>query len=300
MRRGRYHLTGLLSILSETQKLSFTWIESVCFYVVCSVPMAFAALNVVQQVVAVNKTTFDVYGQNGSSIALIIFNFVKSSIWAFIYPTSVNLIVLLYCFLCQKFCRQINRITRDIRECRVENFTLSKQANVSAQEARIGDFLHLTQRVFSVPSFWISAAHFCSCITVLGSLIVDAGTYIKNYTLLCQSVLLFLNSSGGLLACLWTAGGLPLAEGQMKDAFRRKMRERLHLFGKVHEECFQKELMQKPSFLISGCLIVYFQRSSILYLLGTILTYSFLLATKAQSIRKNNDHKTIFKNFTIS
>ncbi|GBN26852.1 hypothetical protein AVEN_162504-1 [Araneus ventricosus] len=243
--------------------------------------MVFAALNVVQQVVVDNETTFDVYGRNGSSIARIIFNFVQSSLWAFIYPTSVNLIVLLYCFVCQNFCRQINRITRDIRECRVQNFTLSKQANISAQEARIGDLLHLTQRVFSVPSFLISAAHFCSCITVLGSLILDASTYIKNYTLLCQSVLLFLNSSGGLLACLWTAGGFTLAEHQLKDAFRRKMRERLHLFGKVDEECFQNELLQKPSFLMSGCGIVYFQRSSILTLLGTILTYTILLVTKA-------------------
>ncbi|GBN26860.1 hypothetical protein AVEN_162510-1 [Araneus ventricosus] len=281
MRRGRYHPTGLLRILSETQKLSFTWIESVCFYVIFSVPMVFAALNVVKQVVVDNKTTFDVYGLNVISSPGIIFNFVRSSLWGFIYPTSVNLVVLLYCFLCQNFCRQINRITRDIQECSVENFTLSKQANISAQESRIGDLLHLTQRVFSVASFLISAAHFCACIIVLGSLILDAITFIKDYTLLCQLVLLFLNSSGGLLACLWTAGGLPLAEDELKDAFRRKMRERLRLFGKVDEECFQQELLQKPSFLMSGCGIVYFQRSSILSLLGTILTYTLLLVTKA-------------------
>ncbi|GBM83141.1 hypothetical protein AVEN_101247-1 [Araneus ventricosus] len=202
--------------------------------------MVFAALNVVKQVVVDNKTTFEVYGLNVSSSPGIIFNFVQSSLWGFIYPTSVNLVVLLYCFLCQNFCRQINRITHEIQECRVENFTLSKQANISAQEARIGDLLHLTQRVFSVTSFLISAAHFCARITVLGSLILDAITFIKDYTLLCQLVLLFLNSSGGLLACLWTAGGLPLAEDELKDAFRRKMRERLHLFGKVDEECFQQ------------------------------------------------------------
>ncbi|GBN42380.1 hypothetical protein AVEN_174256-1 [Araneus ventricosus] len=281
MRRGRYHLTGLLRILSETQKLSFTWIESVCFYVICSVPMTFAALNVVQQVVVDNKTTFDVYGLNVSSYPKIMFNFVRSCLWGFIYPTSVNLVVLLYCFLCQNFCRQISRITYDIQECRVQNFTLYQQANISVQKARIEDLLHLTQRVFSVPSFLISTTHFCACITVLGSLIVDASTFIKNYTLLCQLVLLFLNSSGGLLACLWTAGGLPLAEDEMKGAFQRKIREQSHLFRMVDEECFQKELLQKPSFLMSGCGIVYFQRSSILSLLGTMLTYSILLVTKA-------------------
>ncbi|KAF8781603.1 hypothetical protein HNY73_011983 [Argiope bruennichi] len=279
MRRRRCNLKSLLRILSKTQKMIFTWKEAIFFCVTCCVPFLFSGLKVVQRVVLHKETPFSIYGFNVTSTSGIIFIFVRSSLWFFIYPTSVNLVVLLYCFLCRNFCRQINELAQNILKCSARNFTPAKQVNIFVQETRIEDLLQLTQEVFSVPSFLILAAHFCSSIAVLGDLIYNADFFYTDYFFLSRLLLLFLNSSVGLLACLWTAGGLPLAENQLKDAFRRKKRERFFLFGKENEEYFQKELMDKPSFMMSGCGIVYLQRSSILTLLGTVFTFTALLIT---------------------
>ncbi|GFQ72175.1 uncharacterized protein TNCT_575551 [Trichonephila clavata] len=93
-------------------------------------------------------------------------------------------------------------------------------------------------------------------------------------------VLLFMNSSFGLLAILWKAGNLPIEAEKLKIAYRRKCREKLVSENKVGELRSEIDLIDTSNFVLSGCNIIYFYRSSLLVLTGTILTYTVLLMSK--------------------
>ncbi|GBN27738.1 hypothetical protein AVEN_175059-1 [Araneus ventricosus] len=93
-------------------------------------------------------------------------------------------------------------------------------------------------------------------------------------------VMMFVNSFGGLLVCLWIAGGLPVEEKRMKDAFRKKIQQRRLSRLSVDAICLEEEMSEKSDFVLSGCDIIHFRRSSIATLAGTILTYTILLISK--------------------
>ncbi|GIX78053.1 uncharacterized protein CEXT_75091 [Caerostris extrusa] len=92
---------------------------------------------------------------------------------------------------------------------------------------------------------------------------------------------MFVYACGGLLSCLWTAGGLPIEAAKLKEAYRRKLQQKKILDGKVGKEaCIEKELVEISTYVLSGCNIMSFYRTSILAFAGTILTYAILLINK--------------------
>ncbi|GFY58808.1 uncharacterized protein TNIN_274641 [Trichonephila inaurata madagascariensis] len=90
-------------------------------------------------------------------------------------------------------------------------------------------------------------------------------------------ILLFMNSFCGLLAILWKAGNLPIEAENLKRVYRRKCRQKLLSENKVCELRSEMDLIDTSNFVLSGCTIIYFYRSSLLALAGTILTYTVLL-----------------------
>ncbi|GFW75862.1 uncharacterized protein TNCV_4430441 [Trichonephila clavipes] len=93
-------------------------------------------------------------------------------------------------------------------------------------------------------------------------------------------VLLFMNSFCGLLAILWKAGSLPIEAEKLKRTYRTKYRQKLLSENKVGELRSEIDLIDTSIFVLSGCNIIYFYRSSLLALAGTILTYTVLLMSK--------------------
>ncbi|GFU31145.1 hypothetical protein NPIL_313171 [Nephila pilipes] len=80
--------------------------------------------------------------------------------------------------------------------------------------SRVEDALHCTQKVFSLPSFLMFVAHFCTCITVLASIVVFKPDLNSNMQLVW--ILLLINSFCGLVAILWKAGSLPIEAEKLK------------------------------------------------------------------------------------
>ncbi|GBM95920.1 hypothetical protein AVEN_85273-1 [Araneus ventricosus] len=280
MRRQRKRLPNLLRSVSKSQSFFFTKFQKVFFYLTCSVPFLCVTQEVLKQTIA--KTT-DFYYIYGFQVSFYVGNLVNSLAWilhSFIYPTYANLVGLLYSLLCLYVCTKLSLITDDIESCSAQEFTISRQRDVLGREAEIERLVHCIQKIFSVPSFLIATAHFSACIAILGTLIVNSRIYTKDYAVLNQLIVVFLSSSGGLLACLWAAGGIPIEEDRFKDTFRRKTKQRFQLVNGKNERCIQNQILEKPTFVLSGCEIIYFRRSSILSLAGTVLTYTILLIRK--------------------
>ncbi|GBM51106.1 hypothetical protein AVEN_275297-1 [Araneus ventricosus] len=209
----------------------------------------------------------------------IIVTAIKAIPRACIYPVWTNLVVMLYCLLCQDICRRLKNLINEVENCSFKEFTVPKQADILKRKSKIVDFVNFVQIVFSTPSFLISVAHFYACITVLGFFFVNNDielSYASTFAIMLYSA----NSMGGLTACLWLAGGIPAAADELEKTFRRKVRQRQFFVKNAGENCLYKDLTEKSEFVLSGCDILHFHRSSILALIGTILTYTIFLRSR--------------------
>ncbi|GFW03693.1 uncharacterized protein TNCV_2538041 [Trichonephila clavipes] len=145
--------------------------------------------------------------------------------------------------------------------------------------SKLENDLNLIQEVFSVPSFLICVSHFCSCIAILAVVV-----YVMpdiSYSMQIEWILYLINSSCGLLGILWSAGNLPIEAEKLKRAYRSKCHQKLLSRNKVRELRSEADLIDTSNFILSGCNIIYFYRSSLLALAGTILTYTVLLMSKS-------------------
>ncbi|GBM69476.1 hypothetical protein AVEN_67878-1 [Araneus ventricosus] len=167
-------------------------------------------------------------------------------------------------------------LTNEIERCSCEEFAVSKQMNVLKTESRIRKSVACIQKIFSVPCFLIFVAHFFVCVTSLGWVFELKPTGASG-VFLSTMFIEFTNAFGGLLACYWAAGGLPVAADAFRDTFRTKIQQRMLLFRKSNALCFEKCLPEISNFEQSGCGIIYFRRSSVLTLVATLLTYTLVL-----------------------
>ncbi|KAF8794505.1 hypothetical protein HNY73_002480 [Argiope bruennichi] len=201
--------------------------------------------------------------------------FMKTLLTNSVYPTWTNLIIQVYCQFCHRISTTISDFVTEIDSCSPQKFTISKQADILKRESRAHQAVLCIQSIFSVTSFLVCTAHFCASITVLTALIVPQND--SSYITACAFGLYFLNSSGGLLACLWIAGGPSKNANKFKESFERKIRERKLYLEKTNRRCCVESLNGLSDYTLSGCDIIYFRRNSILALSGTLLTYTFLL-----------------------
>ncbi|GIY04271.1 uncharacterized protein CDAR_253871 [Caerostris darwini] len=89
----------------------------------------------------------------------------------------------------------------------------------------------------------------------------------------------FFNSVFYVTSILWIAGGLPIEMNKCKEVFHRKTHARL-LYGDETEVMnLKNDLFHEPEFVMTGCDILSIRRSTILGLVGTILTYTVLIMT---------------------
>ncbi|GBM65310.1 hypothetical protein AVEN_89682-1 [Araneus ventricosus] len=200
----------------------------------------------------------------------------KSIIYNILYPIFPNLIIFLLCMLCHRVSRQIRDLTSEVSKFSPEEFSISKQTAVVNYKRKIDEFLGILQKVFSLPSFLLCAANFISCCTHVGWF-VWIYTNNEDWAMEISYIFIFINSTASLLAFLWTAGGLPLDMEALVNEFCKKLQCRLIHRGKADEIDLGKGLNEEPSFVLSGCGIVYFRRSTILSLIASIITYTLLL-----------------------
>ncbi|GBM40059.1 hypothetical protein AVEN_58604-1 [Araneus ventricosus] len=206
----------------------------------------------------------------------LILSCTKSLAINILYPTWINLVVQSYCLLCHGASKLISDLIVEIKDCSPQEFTISKQKDILKMESTVHKAVLEVQSIFSLTSFLICIVHFCVCITILTAFI-NVTNSEHSFFVQSVNILYFVNSFGGLLACLWVAGACPNKAKNFKEAFGRKIRERKLHERWVSEVCFAESLNELSDYTLTGCEIIYFQRSSILALSGTLLTYTFLL-----------------------
>ncbi|GFY48346.1 uncharacterized protein TNIN_50531 [Trichonephila inaurata madagascariensis] len=88
------------------------------------------------------------------------------------------------------------------------------------------------------------------------------------------------NSFGSLTAILWIAGGIPIALDRLKDEYFKKAHQKMLLASIPEEPKLEKWLFDRPEFVLTGCNIFSYRRNSLLAVVGTLLTYTFLVINK--------------------
>lgn len=221
-------------------------------------------------------TTVNVYGFEVRSVYFKALYFIKSILYSFVYPTSANLVVLFYCSLCYHCCQVLAILTEQVQKCAPEHFTLARQMYILKKFSNLEDVLMQLQNAFSLPAFCVFTAHFLTSCSVLGMVVLSGISYME-FTEIFVLFLSLVNSLPFLVACLWFAGGVTLAMDRFKVEFSKTTQRRLIVIRCAEESDFAKGLYERPNFVLTGCDILFFTRSSILTVAGTLLTYTLLV-----------------------
>ncbi|KAG8186597.1 hypothetical protein JTE90_019919 [Oedothorax gibbosus] len=202
----------------------------------------------------------------------------KTSLQVGIYPMLSDTFVLLFCTLCMQCSRYISCLRFEIEKCTLEAFDTHKQVNIARSFSNMMTILKDLQKVFSLPSFLMFATHYCACSTLLGWFVLGE---ISSVSKILQILFYFSNSSVCLIACLWVPGKLPIEIDKMKEAFRSKYRYRWFHLGVMEENVFEKAFGEQHTFVLTGVRFIEFKQSSILAVVGTILSYTLVLVTRS-------------------
>ncbi|GBN05800.1 hypothetical protein AVEN_88104-1 [Araneus ventricosus] len=142
---------------------------------------------------------------------------------------------------------------------------------------KINSSLDDIRGVFSVPSFLIIVTEFLSCSHMFGYIIISGKHNAYFRPAIVVVTINVIASCSSTIGTLWMAGGIPVALNRLKESFYRKAHSR-YISHQVSEELHTKrELLEKPDFVLSGCDLMSYRRSSILVVLGTLFTYSVLV-----------------------
>ncbi|GBN40119.1 hypothetical protein AVEN_241273-1 [Araneus ventricosus] len=275
-RRRRKQLTVFLRLLYEIHRQTMKWKISLTLYGNCISPVIVAALNAITSNRA-ELTTQLAYGYAIENLhTQLVLIFIKIVIYNTIYPMCPTLFAFLLCLFCRRICDQVRRLTLLIEKCSPKQFTVSFQSNILDQKRRIDNTLFLLQRMYYLPSFLMCAASFCSCCTLVAWILISMD-YSVVLAMILTFFLYFFMCGVLLLACLWTAEGLPVELEAVNEEFHKKVHLRLLVNAKTDEIDFEKHLSERSVFVLSGCDIFHFKRGVILTLAAAILTYTLRL-----------------------
>ncbi|GFS46020.1 uncharacterized protein NPIL_73061 [Nephila pilipes] len=280
MRRKRKRLTLTLRKLSAISSLFQG--KKIAFFllIICIMPAVYA---ISMALTASHKwaAKFDAYGYEiKHPLAQVLLIVTKSILYAIVYPTLTNLITLIYCAVCRSSSELVKNLTEDILRISPRAFGPSKQIDILDRKARIDDVLENIQDVFSLPAFFVVAANFTSCMTIIGWFLhIDLANYHAH--MFAQTVFLAINSFGCLTFLLWIASCVPIQMQKLKEAFYKKAHLRLITYRDLGEPQLKTELFQKPDFTFTGWDLIPFKRSTLVAVFGTLLSYTVLLVANS-------------------
>ncbi|GFS46553.1 uncharacterized protein NPIL_585601 [Nephila pilipes] len=277
MRHKRKILTTTLRKLNQFpgpsgEKINFA------ILLLCCIPFVYSILKpvVYNDARAIRFEAYGYYVEN--RVAQIVLISIKSFFYALVQPTSTTLIALLYCTLCQRCCVLLNHISQVIQLTSPDAFSYSRQMDVLKCKIKIDEILDSIQNVFSLPSFFMIVANFFTTGTVIGwFLFLDSSIYQLNE--IAESVYHITTDFGCMIVVLWVAGGIPVQLEKLKDTFYKTLSLRYIFRCSVEEPQLKKELFGKINFVLTGCDVISFKKSTILTVCGTLLTYTVLIVS---------------------
>ncbi|GBN88187.1 hypothetical protein AVEN_245095-1 [Araneus ventricosus] len=276
MRRKRMFMSVLLRMLQEVQPHAEKKKTCNLFYSICIahvIPIVLHASSKFRAQTAWFLAYCNLINDPHNQVLLILLKGTANSI---LYPIFPTLVLFFLCMLCQRICYEIRHLTSEISKVSPNEFTVSKQVDILRSYRKVEDILNILQNLFYSSSFFICMANFCFCCTQIGWVVGIYGLE-NDWTLLTLFFLQLACSAASLLACLWVVGGLPIEMQVFIKEFLQKIEHRTMLRGREDEVNFGRRLDEKSVFVLSGCDIIHFERSSILALAASVLTYTLLL-----------------------
>ncbi|GFY58185.1 uncharacterized protein TNIN_94431 [Trichonephila inaurata madagascariensis] len=278
MRRQSRQIASLLRRVQEINSFPFEKRVDFLMLLNACTPLVYPIFLILCSIQPQNSD-FYVYGYGGEQILLM---YVKNCLTYLVYPFTVNTIALLFAFLCLRCSHSLRVLTRKVDQSPTDAFGLSRQLDVLRSRAKIHQVLLDVQAIFSVPVFFLVVANILMCSSIAGWFLVkeweETALFLR---------LEFAYDGIASIVCaastLWIAGGLPIEMNKFKEAFYQKTHFRLLYYRTKEEQYLKKELFYAPEFVLMGCDILSLRRSTILALVGTLLTYTVLVMSSNPS-----------------
>ncbi|GFR05980.1 uncharacterized protein TNCT_668891 [Trichonephila clavata] len=277
----RCNKKNLMKILRELEDISSDTRKRKTNYLVivlCNMPLIFA-ISITAAIKSNHYLVNPYESESKDQWVQIMTLFVRCYFHFLYYPILTDFIALLFCTLCLKCCNAVEKLTSDVIQCSPENFKTSTQIKFLTRKAKIDNILLRIQNSFSYSSFFIILTNILSCGSILGALLKENLDKMESSTLIIWAFYA-TNSFGSLTAILWIAGGVPLALGRLKDEYFKKAHQKMLLVPIPEEPKLEKWLLDRQDFVFNGCNIFSYRRNSLLAVVGTLLTYTFLVINK--------------------
>ncbi|GFU13514.1 uncharacterized protein NPIL_435241 [Nephila pilipes] len=206
---------------------------------------------------------------------LSVMGILKGSLYYLLYPCVPNIVAIFYIYLCWCCSIHINDLAKDIAKYSPEEFDQSKQLDIMKKKANICRDLQNIQNIFSSPMFLIIVGNFLMCSSVLGGVLINV-KFSGGDTIF---VFYFIDAILCVITSLWVGGSVPVAMSRFKERFHQTTHERLLYYHATENELHLKiNLLNEPDFVLTGCNILPFKKSTVVTLIGTLLTYTVLIA----------------------
>ncbi|GFY46998.1 uncharacterized protein TNIN_11311 [Trichonephila inaurata madagascariensis] len=196
-----------------------------------------------------------------------------------LYPSTTNIVVLFYISLCWHCSMFINNLANETARYTPEEFKRHKQLDILKNKAKIGKVLQNIQTIFSLPMFLIIVANFLICSSILAGSLIKIKFDEDNIVF----IFYFLNAILCVVTSVWVAGSIPIAISRFKEVFHQTTHDRLLYHHTTEELHLKTDLFHEPDFVLTGCNIISYRRSTILALIGTLLTYTVLVLSTHES-----------------
>ncbi|KAF8787280.1 hypothetical protein HNY73_008895 [Argiope bruennichi] len=267
----------LLQDLDQLSSVPYEKKICLLMIIICCMPFLYSII-VTTLYITKTDTKDLIYGYDVGSSPLKTFVLgLKFFLYFFLHPTLNNLLALLYCTICMRCCSLIRNLKAEVMQCTFERFTPLKQIDIINRKEKVDSVLESFERIFSLPSFLMTVTNILSCGSVLGSTIIDNDL---QFHILAQWMFHTTNIFGCLLTTFWIAGSIPIELKEFKDAYYRKACLRM-LKARIPEESrLERWVFDTPDFVLTGFGVFSYTRSSLLAVVGALLTYTMLAINK--------------------
>ncbi|GFT18093.1 uncharacterized protein NPIL_265881 [Nephila pilipes] len=277
LRHKRHKLTRLVMKLKHvpasinTKRSNF-----VAFVFILCFPLAYSALYTYDCAMEITGP-IEIYGMEIENPVLQMgFISVSKCFQFFIDLTLPCSIAYLYCTLCLYCSSGIKILTQQIARNTPGTFGPREQISILRRKAQIDDVLDDIQDVFSLPAFFaiLSSLMTCEDVLVIRLMFNRHNLYTIH---LIEAIFHGFAGLACLTVTLWVAGGLPVESNNLKEAFYKMAHARFLFFHSSNEPNCKREMLEKPEFVFMGCNVLPYRRSSILTLVGILLSYTVLI-----------------------
>ncbi|GFU13529.1 uncharacterized protein NPIL_435311 [Nephila pilipes] len=273
LRCKRKLITSLLQNVPMVNSSFYEKVINFAFFLNSFISLLVPTLLIVTMVNPVFFTFFTYGYELKHNWLLFVIGILKGSLYYMLYPCVTNIVVIFYISLCWRCSMYLNNLVKNIAKYTPGEFVQSKQLDILKNRAMICRNLQNIQTIFSQPMFLILVANFLMCSSLLGGVLIKI-EFVEDDTIF---IFYFVNAILCIITSLWVAGSVPVEMDRFKETFHQTTHERLLHYHTTEELHLKMDLFNEPNFVLTGCNILPFRKSTILTVIGTLLTYTVLV-----------------------